>query len=310
MSKTASGLPVRVLGRTGVEVPILGIGGWHLGTLTDHNEAVRIMHAAIDEGLTFFDNAWDYHEGHSEEVMGRALAMDGKREQVFLMTKNCERDYKGSMRCLDDSLRRLKTDRIDLWQFHELVYDNDPDWILERGGLRAAIEARQQGKVRFIGFTGHKDPRIHLKMLEADFDWDTTMIPVNVMDYFYRSFIHELIPVCEQKNVGVIGMKGLGGGYPEPRFLTHAGLDAAECYRFCLSQKIAVQVSGIYSMEILKANVATARNFTPMSESEQRSFLDRVKDIAGDGRHETFKSTNEHDGPHHRKQHGFALASQ
>ena len=169
------------------------------------------MHAAIDEGLTFFDNCWDYHDGGSEEIMGRALA-DGRRDKVFLMTKNCERDYAGSMKCLDDSLRRLRTDRIDLWQFHEIIYDNDPDWVFEKGGLKAAIEARKAGKVRYIGFTGHKDPRIHLAMLAKPFEWDTCQMPVNVLDVHYRSFQKQVVPVCLKKKVGVIGMKGFGGG--------------------------------------------------------------------------------------------------
>ena len=166
---SANGMPMRELGRTGVRVSLLCLGGWHIGASKlgqpEEPEAIRMMHAAIDEGVNFFDNAWDYHDGGSEEVMGKALAMDGKREKIFLMTKNCERDYEGSLRCLEDSLRRLQTDHLDLWQFHECVYDNDPDWIFERGGIRAALEAQAAGKVRFIGFTGHKDPRIHLKML-------------------------------------------------------------------------------------------------------------------------------------------------
>lgn len=309
MSKSSTGLPTRLLGRTGVEVSILCLGGWHIRANNDDTDAIRIMHTAIDEGLTFFDNAWDYHDGQSEELMGKALEMDRRRSKVFLMSKNCERDYAGSMKCLEDSLKRLRTDYLDLWQFHELVYDNDPDWIYERGGLRAALEAKAQGKIRFLGFTGHKHPAIHLDMLRRSDDWDTTLVPINVMDTQYRSFIRDLIPVCEEKNVGVIGMKGLGGGYPEARFLKHAGLQAAECYRFCLSQKIASQVSGIYTMDQLRQNLAVARDFVPMSASEQTAFIERVRDVAGDGRHETFKSTNAHDGPHHRKQHGFEVAT-
>ena len=156
-SASATGLPTRALGRTPERVSILCLGGWHIGSVKDPSEAIRIMHTAVDEGLTFFDNCWDYHDGGSEEVMGRALA-GGRRDKVFLMTKNCERDYAGSMKCLDDSLRRLQTDHIDLWQFHEMIYDNDPDWVFDKGGLKAALEAQKAGKVRFIGFTGHKDP--------------------------------------------------------------------------------------------------------------------------------------------------------
>ena len=163
-----NGLPTRRLGRTNEQVSILGLGGWHIGLPArgDRQEAIRIMHAAIDEGLTFFDNSWDYHDGLSEEVMGEALSSAGRRQKVFLMTKNCERDYEGSRRNLEESLRRLQTDHVDLWQFHEMVYDNDPDWVFERGGIKYALEAQKAGKVRHIGFTGHKDPRIHRKMLQ------------------------------------------------------------------------------------------------------------------------------------------------
>lgn len=306
-SASAAGLPTRVLGRTGQRVSILCLGGWHIGSVTDDAEAIRIMHAAIDEGLTFFDNAWDYHNGRAEEIMGKALAMDGKRKQVFLMTKNCERDYAGSMKNLEDSLRRLRTDYLDLWQFHEIVYDNDPEWVFEKGGIKAALEARRQGKVRFIGFTGHKDPRIHLKMLAMPHEWDTAQMPINVMDAHFRSFQNEVVPVCLKKRVGVIGMKGLGGGGSEARFLTAAGLTVEECYRYSLSLPVATQVTGIRSMEQLRQNVAIARHFKPMSDEEKRRLLARVKEEAGDGRHELFKSTKNFDGPHHRRQHGFAL---
>src|SRR6266568_1875135 len=265
---SARGLPTRVLGRTGQRVSILALGGWHIGAIKDDAESIRLMQAAIDEGLTFFDNAWDYHDGRSEELMGRALAEGGRRAKVFLMTKNCERDYEGSLRCLEDSLRRLRTDHIDLWQFHEMVYDNDPDWVFEKGGIRAATEARKAGKVRFIGFTGHKHPNIHLKMLDEPFDWDSAQMPINVMDAHYRSFQKQVVPVCLGKNVGVIG---------------------------------------ITSLEQLKEAVALARSFTPMGENEKSALLARVREVAGDGRYELFKSTVTFDGPHHRRQHGFAV---
>src|SRR5438128_7873510 len=235
------GLTTRPLGKTGERVSLLCLGGWHIGSVKDENEAIKIMHAAIDEGLTFFDNAWDYHDGGSETVMGKALAMDGKRNKVFLMTKNCERDYQGSMKDLEDSLRRLKTDHLDLWQFHELVYDNDPDWVFEKRGIKAALEARKAGKVRFIGFTGHKDPRIHLKMLARPYAWDTAQMPINIMDAHYRSFQNEVMPVCLKKRVGVIGMKGLAGGHPEGRLPSKAGISVEECFRFCLSLPVSAQ---------------------------------------------------------------------
>jgi uncharacterized protein len=307
-SPSATGMPTRILGRTAERVSIVGLGGWHIGAIKEEAEAVKIMHAAMDDGINFFDNAWDYHDGHSEEVMGKALAMDGRRSKVFLMTKNCERDYAGSKKNLEDSLRRLKTDHIDLWQFHEMVYDNDPDWVFEKGGIKAALEARKEGKVRFLGFTGHKDPRIHAKMLGKPQEWDTAQMPVNVMDPHYRSFLKEIVPLCLKKNVGVIGMKGLGGGYPNGRFLTEVGLTPDECYRFCLSQPVTTQVMGINSMQQLKQDVELARAFKPLTPEENRKLMSRVKDLAGDGRHELFKSTKVFDGPHHRKQHGFDLA--
>ena len=308
-SASATGLPTRVLGRTNVRVPIIGIGGWHLGAIKEEADAIHLMHAAIDEGLTFFDNAWDYQDGHAEEVMGKALAMDRRRDRVFLMTKNCNRDYAGSMKCLEDSLRRLQTDHLDLWQFHECNYDNDPDWVFETGGIEAALEARRAGKVRFIGFTGHKDPRIHLKMLAKPHDWDAAQMPNNLMDAHYRSFFHDVVPVCLEKNVGVIGMKGLGGGWPNGRFLSYAGLTPEECYRYCLSLPVSVQVMGINTLAQLKQDIQIARGFVPMTAAEMESALARLKTVAGDGRHELFKSSTDFDGPHHRIQHGFAVTA-
>ncbi|MCC7236729.1 MAG: aldo/keto reductase [Bryobacterales bacterium] len=303
----ARGLPTRTLGRTGVDVSILTLGGWHIGAVKEEAEAIRIMHAAIDEGLTFFDNAWDYQDGHAETVMGKALQQDSKRKQVFLMTKNCERDYAGSMKDLEESLRRLRTSHIDLWQFHEMVYDNDPDWIFEKGAVRAALEARKAGKVRFIGFTGHKDPRIHLKALAKEFDWDAAQMPINVLDASYRSFQREVVPVCLKKNVGVIGMKGLAGGYPQGALIAEGGLTAAECFRYCLTLPVTTQVVGITTMAQLREDIAVARDFKPMTKSEMEALRAKVKDVSGDGRMERFKSTKDYDGPHHRRQHGFAV---
>jgi aryl-alcohol dehydrogenase-like predicted oxidoreductase len=309
---SVNGLPMRELGKTGEKVSLLCLGGWHIGAAGYGQplepEAIEIMHMAIDEGVNFFDNAWDYNDGFSEEVMGRALAMDGKRNKVFLMTKNCERDYEGSMRDLEDSLRRLQTDHLDLWQFHECNYDNDPDWIFERGAMRAALEAQQAGKIRFIGFTGHKDPRIHLKMLKKYDKWDVSLMPINAMDALYRSFLEEVVPVCHEMRVGPMGMKGLGGGYPHGSLVENGLLSVAEGYRFALSQPIASQVMGITSKAQLKENIAIVRSFVPMTAEEQSALLARVYEPATDGRFETFKSTNLHDGPHHRKQHGFKVA--
>ena len=304
-SASATGLPTRILGRTGQRVSILAIGGWHIGSVKDDNEAIRIMHAAIDEGLTFFDNAWDYHDGGSETIMGKALAAEGKRKKVFLMTKNCARDGQGTRQHLEDSLGRLQTDYLDLWQFHEINYDNDPDWIFERGALAEALKAQKEGKVRYIGFTGHKSPHIHLKMLPKH-TWDTVQMPINVCDYFYRSFANQVVPAANKAGIAPIGMKSLGGGSEyQGRLVVNKVCTVEEALRYALSQPIASLVTGIDSMKVLKQNLEIARNFKPLEGDELKELLAKVKPFAGDGRHERFKSTQLYDGPYHRKQHGL-----
>ena len=299
------GLPTRPLGKTGEKVSILCLGGWHIGSVKDDNEAIKVMHAAIDAGMFFFDNAWDYHDGHSEEVMGKALAMDGKRKKCFLMTKNCGRDAKTAREHIEDSLKRLRTDVIDLMQFHEINYDNDPDWIVEKGGLDVLIKAKKDGKIRYLGFTGHKDPRIHLKMLGVH-KWDTVQMPINVLDYHYRSFVHQVVPEAKKRDIGVIGMKSLGGGSDHKgRLVVEKVCSVEEALTYALSQDISSLVSGIDSMEVLNQNLAIARNFKPLSEVELKKVTDRVKAVAGDGRHERFKSTQFFDGPYHQKQHAL-----
>ena len=304
---SSSGISTRPLGKTGERVSILCLGGSHIGDIKDADEAARIMHEAMDQGITFFDNAWDYHGGWSEEAMGRALAKDGRRKKVFLMTKNCERDYDGSKKHLEDSLRRLRTDYLDLWQFHETNYDNDPDWVFEKGGIKAAIEAQKAGKVRYLGFTGHKDPRIHLKMLSKPHPWDTAQMPINILDFHYRSFQKEVLPVCLQKGVGVLGMKSLGGGHDKGRIVANTGLTAQQCIRYSLSLPIASLVVGINSWRDVKQDLEIARSFKPMEESEKTRLLASIGQVATDGRYELFKSSSRHDGPHHRSQHGFEL---
>jgi predicted aldo/keto reductase-like oxidoreductase len=303
----STGLPSRPLGKTGVDVSIICLGGWHIGQpAIGDAEAIRIMHAAIDEGITFFDNAWDYHDGRSEDIMGHALSTGGRREKVFLMSKNCGRDAATTRQHLEDSLRRLKTDVIDLWQFHEINYDNDPTWVVERGALAEAIKAQKEGKVRFLGFTGHKAPHIFLKMLGIH-TWSTCQLPVNVCDYFYRSSIREVIPALKKKDVAAIGMKSLGGGNLEigGRMIAGGVASPEECIRFALSQEIASLVVGVDSMKVLMQDVQIARGFTPMTKAESDALLARIEPVAGDGRFEWFKSTTSYDGPYHRKQHGF-----
>jgi len=306
----AAGLPTRPLGKTGEKVSILSLGGWHIGDVKDKSEAIRIMHAAIDEGLTFFDNAWDYHDGAAEEIMGQALAPSGKRRQVFLMTKNCARDAKGTRAHLEDSLRRLKTDVIDLWQFHEINYDNDPDWIVEKGALAEALKAQKEGKARFIGYTGHKSPHIHKKMLEIH-AWDTVQLPVNVCDYFYRSFTHEMLPLLQDRGIGAIGMKSLAGGnqITGGRLVAQGVCTVEEALRFALSQNISSLVVGIDSMKVLQQDIEIARRFKPLQGDELKKLLEKVKHAAGDGRHELFKSTQAFDGPYHKKQHELDLSA-
>lgn len=299
------GLPTRPLGKTGEKVSILCLGGWHIGSVKNQKEAIKIMHAAVDEGVTFFDNAWDYHDGGSEEIMGKALAQDGYRKKVFLMTKNCARDARGTRQHLEDSLRRLQTDVIDLWQFHEINYDNDPDWVIERGALAEALKAQKEGKVRFLGFTGHKSPDIHLEMLKRH-RWDTAQMPINVLDHYYRSFAKRVVPEANRLGVGCIGMKSLGGGANgKGRFVVEKVCTAEEARRYALGVDVATVVVGIDSMDVLKQDVAIARHFKPMGEDEKAKLLARVKPLAGDGRHERFKSTQHFDGPYHRIQHGL-----
>ena len=301
-------IPTRPLGKTGANVSIICLGGWHIGQpAIGDSEAERIMHAAVDEGVTFFDNAWDYHDGRSEEVMGSALAFGGRRQKVFLMTKNCGRDRDHSRQHLEDSLRRLKTDVIDLWQFHEINYDNDPEWVVERGALGYALEAQKAGKVRFLGFTGHKAPHILLKMLGVHDAWDTCQLPVNACDYFYRSSIHDVMPALKARNVPAIGIMSRGGGnLTEGGVSPGAGVATAdELIRFSLSQDIASLVVGVDSMKVLMQDVEIARDFQPMEKAEADALLARVKPVAGDGRHELFKSAQTFDGPYHRRQHGF-----
>ncbi len=292
-----NGIATRTMGRTGERVPIVGLGGYHIG-LPEEKEAIRIMHEAIDEGMTFFDNAWDYHDGGSEEVMGKALASDGRRDKVFLMTKVCDRDYQGAMRHLEDSLRRLKTDRIDLWQFHEINWEVDPDWVFEKGGIRAAIEARRQGKVRYIGFTGHRDPTRHLDMLQRDFQWDTLQMPVNLLDAHYRSFQEQVLPVCAKQKVSVIGMKALAGG----KIPQELGIPAATCRRFALSQPIATLVCGIRSRADLQQDLAMARAFKPVSKNEMQRLLADTETPGRKGTLEPWK-TPAYGSRHHREQH-------
>ena len=299
-----AGIPVRPLGRTGVNVSIIGLGGGHMSRpAVSESDAIRLVQTAVDEGVTFFDNAWEYWGGESELRMGRALAAGGRREQVTLMTKCCGRDRQTAMSNLEDSLSRLQTDCIDVWQFHEMNYDNDPDWIFAPdGAMEAAVAARQAGKVRFIGFTGHKSPHIMHKLLSCDFDWDTCQLPINVMDAHYRSFQREILPELVRRGIAPLGMKSLGG---DAQLVTDAGLTPAECRRYALSLPISTLICGMQTLDNLRQDLAIARDFTPLSPTERAGLLARIESQATDGRHEWFKSTRFFDSALHREQHGF-----
>lgn len=283
--QNAAGIPTRPLGRTGERVSIIGLGGYDIG-VPEEKLATAIVHEAIDEGITFFDNAWDYHKGGSEEVLGKALATGGRRDKVFLMTKNCARDYKGSRQHLEDSLRRLKTDRVDLWQFHEIDWHVDPDWIFDRGALKYAVEARKAGKVRYIGFTGHRSIANQLKMISKPFAWDTAQMPINIPDANYHSFQKTVLPECLRRKISVIGMKALGGGGGIPRGL---GIPAEVCRRYSLSLPIRALVCGIRSRKDLLQDVAMARSFKPMSEEELQTLRTKTKAACSDGKLEGYK---------------------
>lgn len=304
--QAGGGMPRRPLGRTGVEVSILCLGGAHLGLLTSNErsdtQAIRIVQESVDAGINFMDNAWEYQNGLAETVMGKALL--GRRQQVILMTKVCShgRDKQVAMRQLEESLRRLKTDYLDLWQIHEVIYENDPDrHFAPNGAVEALLEARKQGKVRFIGFTGHKDPKIHLKMLARKFPFDTCQMPLNVFDGTYRSFEHEVLPEVNRQGIAPLAMKTLtGNGIPMGQGL----LTVEEGMRYVLSLPVATVVSGIDSLGVLKQNLEIARRFVPMPENERVALRTRVAAYAADGRFEAFKSSRKYDGSIGREQQG------
>ena len=301
--KDSGEIPRRTLGGTGVEVSALGLGGYNLGLMKSKRDATKIVREAVDAGVTFMDNAWEYHDGRSEEIMGEALK--GRRAEVFLMTKVCThgRDRKTAMRQLDESLKRLRTDYLDLWQIHEVVYDNDPDLHFAAGGaVEALAEAKRAGKVRFVGFTGHKDPAIHLRMLSYDFPFDACQLPLNVFDATFRSFERQVLPELHRRGIAPIGMKSFcGTGDPvRKRVVT-----AEQALRYAMSLPVATTVSGIDSMKVLRQNLAIARGFLPMQEDELERLRKRCAAEAADGRFELFKTSKRFDGPPGRKQHKF-----
>ena len=298
-------VPTRPFGRTGIPVSILALGGWHLGLPKTERESTRLVHAAIDGGITFMDNAWDYNEGASETRMGKALV--GHRDKVFLMTKDCPhgRDARTAMRQLEESLRRLKTDYLDLWQIHEVIFDDEPARYFAPGGAVEALDrARQQGKVRFVGFTGHKDPDLHLQMLAHDYPWDSCQLPLNCFDATFRSFEQRVLPELNRRGIAAIGMKSLGG---DGRAVESRVVTPQEAIRYTLSLPIATLVSGIDTMRVLRQNLAIAQGFRPMTARQRQMLLRRVASIARDGRFELYKISAAFDGNEARRQHGLPL---
>jgi aryl-alcohol dehydrogenase-like predicted oxidoreductase len=304
-SKNTDPIPSRILGRTGAEVCIMGLGGYHLGTIDSKREAVRIVRTAVEEGITFLDNAWEYHDGESEVLMGKALAEGKLREQVFLMTKCCThgRGKAAAFRQLHESLRRLKTDHLDLWQIHEVVYENDPERHFAKDGAAEALaEAKQQGKVRFVGFTGHKDPHIHLKMLQHGFPFDTCQLPLNCFDSAFRSFERHVLPELLVRGIAPLGMKAIcGEGTPAKK----RAVKATDALRYAMSLPVATTITGIDSMQVLRQNLGVARGFKPMSEAEMDALRRQSAEAAADGRFELYKTTAKHEGPVGRREHGF-----
>jgi len=285
----------RTLGRTQEQVSALGLGGFHIGKQSDEQESIRIIRSAIDRGITFMDNSWDYNNGESEIRMGKALR-DGYREKVFLMSKIDGRTKKAAAQQIDESLRRLQSDHVDLMQFHEILRLEDPDRIFSPdGAMTAMLEAQQSGKVRYIGFTGHKDPLVHLRMLEIaaqnNFRFDTVQMPLNVMDAHFRSFEHHVLPVLVKEEIGVLGMKSMG----DKNILKSHTVSPIECLHYAMNLPTATVITGIDSMDILNQALEAVRTFKPMSQEQVATLLARTADAASKGQYEPFKTDNRFD---------------
>jgi uncharacterized protein len=291
-----SSVPTRTLGRSGEKVSMVGLGGYHIGMQKDEQESIGIIRSALDHGISFLDNCWDYNDGQSEIRMGKALR-DGYRQKAFLMTKIDGQTKKAATEQLEESLRRLQTDRIDLLQFHEVIRDTDPARIFaEGGGMEAALAARKQGKVRFIGFTGHKSPDIHLKMLETafahGFTFDAVQMPLNVMDAHFESFEKKVLPVLVKHQIGVLGMKPMG----DKLILNSKTATPVECLHYAMNLPTSVVITGCDSMKILQQAIDAALSFKPMSSVEVSSLLAKTAPAAGKGEFERYKTSHDFDG--------------
>ncbi len=295
----AAPIPTRPFGRhSDVRVSALGFGGHHLGEAADEGTAVRLVQQAVDAGVTFFDNCWEYHRGKSELWLGKAL--EGRRDRVFLMTTVCThgREARLGLEMLEQSLRRLRTDHLDLWQVHGVAFDNDPELFIRPNGAAEALRrAKEQGKVRFVGFSGHKDPAIHLAMLDTGFPFDAS----------FRSFEQQVLPELQRRGIAALGMKPFGGhGQP----VTRGVLGADEALRYAMSLPVATTITGIEKSEVLEQNLAIARGFQPMSPDDMRALRDRCRADAADGRFELYKISLKFDNPEARLAHGFPIDQQ
>ena len=289
----------RKLGKTGEEVSLIGLGGFHIGKQTDEQESIRLIRTAIDRGITFLDNSWDYNDGKSEERMGKALR-DGYRQKIFLMTKLDGRTKESANQQLEESLTRLQTDHLDLVQFHEIIRMEDPDRIFAKeGAMEAVLAAKKAGKVRFIGFTGHKDPQVHLRMLEVaakhGFHFDTAQMPINVMDAHFRSFTHLVVPQLVKQQIGLLGMKTFGDHFILDHVKDTNAATPIELLHYSMSLPTSVVITGIDSMQIMDQAFEAARTFTPMTHSQMTALLAKTKAPAADGAYEPFKTTNHFD---------------
>ena len=292
----AGGMLYRKLGRSGEKISAIGLGGYHIGSVETEDGSIRLIRTAIDRGITFMDNCWDYHNGKSEVWMGKALR-DGYRDKVFLMSKIDGQTRAAAARQIDESLQRLQTDRVDLMQFHEMIRPEDPERVFGKGGAMEAMQAaKQAGKVRCIGFTGHKDPKIHLKMLEAGeargFRFDAVQMPLNVMDAHYRSFEREVLPRLVENEIGVLGMKPLGSGL----ILKSGKANAIECLHYALNLPTSTVITSIESMKILDQALEAVRTFEPMGQEKVEKLLARTEEAADTGEFELFKNTTRFDG--------------
>jgi uncharacterized protein len=299
---------MRKFGRADAKISALGFGGHHLGDATDEKTAVEIIHQAVDGGITFYDNCWEYRRGKTEVWMGAGLK--GLRDKVFLMTKTCPHGRDGSLALLmlEESLHRLQTDHLDLWQVHGMAFDNDAELFIRKGGAAEALEkAKKDGKVRFVGFTGHQNPKVHLAMLNTGFPFDAVQMPLNAFDSNFRSFEKQVLPELNQRGIAVLGMKPLNG---HGDAIKQGVITAEEALRYAMSLPVTTTITGIDSLEVLHQNLQIAQNFTPMTEAEMNTLRERCKPDAADGRYELYKLSLKFDNPESRLAHGFPLDTQ